>query len=147
MVQKFDPDATPIMQMAVSSPRPLREVTEIADKQIKPRLENINGVGQIQLVGGLKREIRVWVDPDKMRAYNLAISDVANALRQQNMEMPAGNVNAGATRAGRAHAGPAGGSGAVQRNRDRHARTLRREAARHRPRGRLARKSPPPPRA
>ncbi len=96
VVQKFDPDATPIMQIALSSPRPLREVTEIADKQIKPQLENINGIGQIQLVGGLKREIRVWVDPDKMRAYNLAISDVANALRQQNMEMPAGNVNAGA---------------------------------------------------
>jgi len=96
VVQKFDPDATPIMQISLSSPRPLREVTEIADKQIKPQLENINGIGQIQLVGGLKREIRVWVDPDKMRAYNLAISDVANALRQQNMEMPAGNVNAGA---------------------------------------------------
>jgi hydrophobic/amphiphilic exporter-1 (mainly G- bacteria), HAE1 family len=96
VVQKFDPDATPIMEIALSSPRPLREVTEIADKQIKPQLENINGIGQIQLVGGLKREIRVWVDPDKMRAYNLAISDVANALRQQNMEMPAGNVNAGA---------------------------------------------------
>ncbi|HTR36129.1 MAG TPA: efflux RND transporter permease subunit [Bryobacteraceae bacterium] len=96
VVQKFDPDATPIMEIALSSPRPLREVTEIADKVIKPQLENINGIGQIQLVGGLKREIRVWVDPDKMRAYNLAISDVANALRQQNMEMPAGNVNAGA---------------------------------------------------
>jgi hydrophobic/amphiphilic exporter-1 (mainly G- bacteria), HAE1 family len=96
VVQKFDPDATPIMQIALSSPRPLREVTEIADKKIKPQLENINGIGQIQLVGGLKREIRVWVDPDKMRAYNLAISDVANALRQQNMEMPGGNVNAGA---------------------------------------------------
>ncbi len=80
VVQKFDPDATPIMQIVLSSPRPLREVTEIADKQIKPQLENINGIGQIQLVGGLKREIRVWVDPDKMRAYNLAISDVANAL-------------------------------------------------------------------
>lgn len=97
VVQKFDPDATPILQMVVSSPRPLRDVTEIADKQIKPRLENINGVGEIQLVGGLKREIRVWVDPDKMRAYNLSVSDVANALRQQNMELPAGSVNAGAT--------------------------------------------------
>ena len=83
VIQKFDPDATPIMQIALSSPRPLREVTEIADKQIKPQLENINGIGQIQLVGGLKREIRVWVDPDKMRAYNLAISDVANALRSR----------------------------------------------------------------
>ena len=94
-VQKMDPDATPILQIVVSSPRPLREVTEIADKQLKPRLENIPGVGSIQLVGGLKREIRVWVDPDKMRAYNLSVVDVANALRQQNMELPGGNVNAG----------------------------------------------------
>src|SRR5262249_3283589 len=62
-----------------------------------PRLENINGVGEIQLVGGLKREIRVWVDPEKMRAYNLSVADVANALRQQNMELPGGSVNAGAT--------------------------------------------------
>jgi hydrophobic/amphiphilic exporter-1 (mainly G- bacteria), HAE1 family len=97
VIQKFDPDATPILQMAVSSPRPLREVTEIADKQIKPRVENINGVGEIQLVGGLKREIRVWVNPDKMRAYNLSVAEVANALKQQNMELPAGNMNAGAT--------------------------------------------------
>jgi len=97
VIQKFDPDAQPIFQMAVSSPRPLRDVTEIADKQIKPRLENISGVGEITLVGGLKREIRVWVNPEKLRAYNLSVADVANALKQQNMELPAGNVNAGAT--------------------------------------------------
>src|SRR5258708_8759602 len=95
VVQKLDPDAQPILQIVVSSPRPLREVTEIADKQVRPRLENIKGVGQIQIVGGLKRAIRVWVDPEKMRAYNLPITDVTNALRQQNMELPAGSVNAG----------------------------------------------------
>ncbi len=96
VVQKLDVDAQPVLQMVISSPRPLREVTEIADKQIKPKLENIAGVGQISLVGGLKREIRVWVDPEKMRAYNVAVSDVVNALRQQNVEVPGGNVNAGA---------------------------------------------------
>src|SRR5579862_4249 len=68
VVQKIDPDAQPVLQMVVSSPRPLREVTEIADKRIKPLLENISGVGEITIVGGLKREIRVWVDPEKMRA-------------------------------------------------------------------------------
>src|SRR6202142_3541053 len=95
VVQKLDPDAQPVLERVVSSPRPLREVTEIADKQIKPRLENIPGVGQITIVGGQKREIRVWVDPEKMRAYDVAVTDVANALRQQNVEMPAGSVNAG----------------------------------------------------
>ena len=83
------------MQIVVSSPRPLRDVTEIADKRVRPRLENIKGVGQIEIVGGLKREIRIWVDPEKMRAYNLPITDVTNALRQQNMELPGGSVNAG----------------------------------------------------
>ncbi len=95
IVQKMDPDATPVMQIVISSPRPLRDVTEIADKQIRPRLENIKGVGQISIVGGLKREIRIWVDPEKMRAYNLPITDVTNALRQQNMELPGGSVNEG----------------------------------------------------
>ncbi len=95
VVQKFDPDAQPILQIAVSSSRPLRELTEIADKQIKQGLENVKGVGQIQLVGGLRREIRVWVDPVRMRAYGLSIADVANGLRQQNMDLPAGSVNEG----------------------------------------------------
>ena len=97
VIQKFDPDATPIMQMVVSGTRPLREVTEIADKQVKQRLENVKGVGEIRLVGGLKREIRVWVDPERMRAYELSITDVANALRQQNLELPAGSVTQGAS--------------------------------------------------
>jgi HAE1 family hydrophobic/amphiphilic exporter-1 len=96
VIQKFDPDAQPIMQLVVSAARPLREVTELADKQIKQRLENVKGVGQIRLVGGLRREIRVWVDPERMRAYGLSITDVANALRQQNLELPAGSVTQGA---------------------------------------------------
>ena len=96
VIQKFDPDATPIMQMVISGTRPMREVTEIADKQVKQRLENVKGVGEIRLVGGLKREIRVWVDPERMRAYGLSITDVANALRQQNLELPAGSVTQGA---------------------------------------------------
>jgi hydrophobic/amphiphilic exporter-1 (mainly G- bacteria), HAE1 family len=97
VIQKFDPDATPIMQLVVSGSRPLREVTEIADKQVKQRLENVKGVGEIRLIGGLKREIRVWVDPERMRAYGLSITDVANALRQQNLELPAGSVTQGAS--------------------------------------------------
>jgi HAE1 family hydrophobic/amphiphilic exporter-1 len=95
IVQKLDPDAQPVLQMVVSSPRSMREVTEIADKQIKPRLENVAGVGQIQLIGGLRREIRVWIDPEKMRAYSISAADVAAALRQQNFELPAGSLQAG----------------------------------------------------
>src|SRR6185369_4772919 len=96
VVQKFDPDATPVLQLVVSAKRSLRDVTLIADKQIKQKLENAKGVGQIRIVGGARREIHVEVDPDKLRAYNLTITDVFNAMRMQNLELPGGNLNAGA---------------------------------------------------
>ena len=96
IVQKFDPDAAPILQIAVSAKRSLRDVTLIADKQIKQKLENARGVGQITIVGGARREIHVDVDPDRLRSYSLTINDVFNALRAQNLELPGGNLNAGA---------------------------------------------------
>jgi hydrophobic/amphiphilic exporter-1 (mainly G- bacteria), HAE1 family len=96
VVQKFDPDAAPIMQIAVSAPRSLRDVTLIADKDIKQKLENAKGVGQITILGGARRELHVMVDPDRLRAYNLTITDVFNAVRAQNLELPGGNLNAGA---------------------------------------------------
>ena len=96
VVEKFDPDATPVLQIAVSAPRSLRDVTLIADKQVKQKLENARGVGQITMLGGARREIHVLVDPGKLRAYNLTVTDVFNALRQQNLELPGGSLSAGA---------------------------------------------------
>jgi HAE1 family hydrophobic/amphiphilic exporter-1 len=95
IVQKLDTDATPVLRIAVSGPRTLREVTDIADKQIKRRIESINGVGNVDIVGGRLREIEVWVDPDKMRAFNVTAADVANAVKLQNMEVPGGRVESG----------------------------------------------------
>src|SRR5499427_414655 len=95
IVQKLDTDATPVLRIAVSGPRSLREVTDIADKQIKRRIESINGVGSVDIVGGRLREIEVWVDPDKMRAFNVTAADVANAVKLQNMEVPGGRVESG----------------------------------------------------
>jgi HAE1 family hydrophobic/amphiphilic exporter-1 len=96
VVEKFDPDATPVLQIAVSAPRSLRDITLIADKQIKQKLQNAKGVGQIAMIGGARREVHVLVDPVKLRAYNLTVTDVFNALRQQNLEMPGGSLMAGA---------------------------------------------------
>src|SRR5256712_12783493 len=96
IVQKLDTDAAPVVRIAVSAPRSLREVTDIADKQIKQRIESISGVGQVEIVGGRTREIEVWIDPDKMRAFNVTAADVANAVRLQNMEVPDGRVYKGA---------------------------------------------------
>jgi HAE1 family hydrophobic/amphiphilic exporter-1 len=96
IVQKLDTDAAPVLRIAVSAPRSLREVTDIADKQIKQRIEAISGVGQVEIIGGRKREIQVWIDPDKMRAFNVTAADVANAVRAQNLEVPGGRVEEGA---------------------------------------------------
>jgi HAE1 family hydrophobic/amphiphilic exporter-1 len=94
-VQKLDQDAAAVIQIAVSADRPLRDVTLIADKQIKERIESLNGVGQVQMVGKAEREIQVRVDPDKLRSYNVTVPEVANAVRQQNMELPGGRVDEG----------------------------------------------------
>jgi HAE1 family hydrophobic/amphiphilic exporter-1 len=96
VVLKFDPDAAPVLQIAVSAPRSLRDLTLIADKLIKQKLENAKGVGEITIVGGAKREIHVLVDPARLRSYNLTITDVFNALRSQNLELPGGSLKEGA---------------------------------------------------
>ncbi len=95
IIQKFDPDASPILQIVVAAPRPLRDVTQIAKKKIKEQLENISGVGQITMVGGANREIHVRVNPNKLRSYDLTVADVANALRAQNTELPGGRIEEG----------------------------------------------------
>jgi HAE1 family hydrophobic/amphiphilic exporter-1 len=96
VIQKMDPDAMPVLQIAVSAARPLREVTQITKKQIKEQIENISGVGQVQITGGAEREIHVVVDPDRLRAYNLTVNEVAFALRSQNLELPGGRIDEGA---------------------------------------------------
>src|SRR5688572_19437020 len=95
IVQKLDTDAAPVVRIAVSAPRSAREVTEVADKKIKQQIESINGVGQVTIIGGRSREIQVWVDPDKLRAFNVTVAQVADAVRAQNMEVPGGRVDEG----------------------------------------------------
>jgi multidrug efflux pump subunit AcrB len=96
IIQKLDTDAAPVVRIAVSANKSLREVTDIADKEIKERIESINGVGNVEIIGGATREIHIWVDPDKMRAYNITVPEVVAAVRSQNMEVPGGRVDEGA---------------------------------------------------
>ena len=95
IVQKLDTDAAPVVRIAVSAPRSLREVTDVADKRIKQQIESINGVGDVQIIGGRRREIEVWVDPDKLKAFNVTVAQVADAVRAQNLEVPGGRIDEG----------------------------------------------------
>ena len=81
--------------MAVAGNLPLRELTELADKVVKVQLERSYGVGEVRLVGGLNRAINVWVEADRLAAYQLPITAVRDALVRQNADMPGGNVTAG----------------------------------------------------
>ncbi len=95
VIQKADPDATPIILYSMTGPYSVLQLTELADKQIKQRLESANGVGDIFIYGARLRQINVNIDPDRLRAYNISITDVSAALRAQNLELPGGRVNEG----------------------------------------------------
>lgn len=99
-VEKFNLDAAPVVTIAVSAKRSLREVTEIAKKLLKEDLEGVPGVGAVVLVGGQSRTVNVWADPAKLRARELSIEDVRRALVEQNVELPGGKVNGGAKEEG-----------------------------------------------
>lgn len=94
-VQKLDTDAAPVLRITVSAPTSIREITETARKKIKEPIESVNGVGQITIIGGQERQINVWVDPDKMRSYNVTPAEVSGALKIQNMEFPSGRLDEG----------------------------------------------------
>ncbi|MDB4969774.1 MAG: nolG, partial [Myxococcales bacterium] len=95
VVGKFDPDAIPILYVAVESKRGVRETTEVADKRVRRQIESIPGVGQVNLLGGRKRQINVWLDPVQLRAVGLAPQDVQRAIGAQNLTTPGGSVDTG----------------------------------------------------
>jgi hydrophobic/amphiphilic exporter-1 (mainly G- bacteria), HAE1 family len=91
-VEKLDPDASPIMTISLASNRSVREITEYADKVLRRQIESVNGVGQVQILGGRKRQVNVYLEGDKLRAYNLTVAQVSQALQAQNLEVPGGRI-------------------------------------------------------
>lgn len=92
VISKFNNDLTPVLTVALSGNRSLRELTELADKVVKIQLERSSGVGEVEIVGGLERAINVWVQADRLAAYRLPITVVRDALVRQNADIPGGNV-------------------------------------------------------
>ncbi len=95
VVSRFDLDAMPIITIAVSGRRDVREVTEIAKTQIQEQLQTLPGVGSVFMSGGRTRAIQVIVDPDSLSSFGLSIEDVRIALVTQNLEVPGGIVQQG----------------------------------------------------
>jgi HAE1 family hydrophobic/amphiphilic exporter-1 len=98
VILRFDPNDRAIMSVALqSSERPLRELTDLAEEVIATRFESIPGVGGVNVVGGAARQIKVQLDPARMRAYAVSPPQVMQALQRENQEVPAGRVRNGAT--------------------------------------------------
>jgi HAE1 family hydrophobic/amphiphilic exporter-1 len=95
VVMKIDPDATPVLYVAVNAKAPLAEITEVGDKLVRRRLESTPGVGQVTVVGGSKRQINVWLDPARLRAHGLTALDVERAISSSNLTIPGGRIEAG----------------------------------------------------
>src|SRR5712691_6418263 len=91
-VGKFDPNAQPILQLTVSGNRDLAALQRLAEDKIQKRLEGTDGVAQVNVLGGLIREIQVQVDQQRLQARGLSILQVNQALAADNVNVPAGNI-------------------------------------------------------
>ena len=92
-VSRFDPASLPIFTLALTSPdnsKDVQTLTTYADQVVKKRLENVRGVGAVALVGGVKREINVYLQPQAMEALGVGVETVIAAVRSENQDLPAG---------------------------------------------------------
>ena len=93
VIAKVEADATPTIWLAYTSETlgPL-ELTDLINRVVKPRLQTVPGVADVQIGGDRKFAMRIWLDPDQLAAYKLTVQDVEDALRRQNLEVPAGRI-------------------------------------------------------
>ncbi|MEI8254398.1 MAG: efflux RND transporter permease subunit, partial [Deltaproteobacteria bacterium] len=94
-VERIDPDAAPVMLIALQGNRTLRELTEFADRRVRRQIESLNGVGGVVVQGGRSRQINVTLDPARLQSFGLTVVDVQRALATQNVEVPGGAINRG----------------------------------------------------
>lgn len=92
VAQKADPDSQPVLLYVVSAPRTPVELTEQVETLIRERIESADGVGEVFMWGARTPQILVSVNPERLRAYNIAVTDVSAAIRAQNQELPGGNL-------------------------------------------------------
>jgi HAE1 family hydrophobic/amphiphilic exporter-1 len=93
ILQRIDPSAQPVMQMALSSSTQSHAViSRLAEDKLADRFRSIDGVASVNIDGSLKRELSVLLKAEKLREYNVSVGDVVNALRNQNTNAPVGKV-------------------------------------------------------
>ncbi|MGF6930522.1 HAE1 family hydrophobic/amphiphilic exporter-1 [Chitinophaga sp. W2I13] len=91
-ISKVNLDETPVIKAGVTGNLPPRKIFDLVDNQLRPILQNVPGVGQVNIIGGEKREIQVNVMQDRLMAYGLSIGQVTNAIGKANLSFPAGSI-------------------------------------------------------
>lgn len=92
VIQKVDPDAVPVLWIAVTGPQSVRDLSTYTNEILKEQLQRIEGVGSLRIAGMRLRQGRIWLDADKLRAYQISPGDVVQALRLENVELPGGRI-------------------------------------------------------
>ena len=93
MVQKVEADAQPVIWLAFYSERfSAMEITDLIERVVQDRLQTIPGVSEVLIRGARTYAMRIWLDPEKLAAHDLTVQDVEDALRRQNVEIPAGRI-------------------------------------------------------
>ena len=95
IVERIDINAAPIMALALAGPMEKRDLTALAKDVVKQQLQALNGVGGVDIIGGQEREFHVWIDPQRLESYGLAVGDVTQAMVAQNVEIPGGRLDVG----------------------------------------------------
>ncbi|MDP3790031.1 MAG: efflux RND transporter permease subunit, partial [Candidatus Omnitrophota bacterium] len=94
---KFNTANIPIMFMGVTAEQTYPELYELIDKRVGDALRQLPGVGTVQLMGGLERQINIWIDRERLEGYGFSVIDIQNALREENITQPLGSIKSGLT--------------------------------------------------
>lgn len=92
IISNFSMDDIPIMRLGITSTIPSTELYELVKNKIKPMISTINGISQVDIVGGEEREIRINIDNEKLKAHRISILQVTQAIHSANMEFPTGKI-------------------------------------------------------
>jgi multidrug efflux pump len=94
VISKSNPEDNPIMWIGLSGPFPRQLLSDIARYRVKERLQTVAGVGEVTTGGSLERNVRIWIDADRLNAHALTVAEVIAALQREHLELPAGLLEA-----------------------------------------------------
>lgn len=100
VARKSDPDSSPVLMYSISAPRDVTELSDLVTTLIQDRIESADGVGEVVVFGGRPKQIKLYIDPDRLRAYGLSVTQVTQAITAQNQELPGGTLQEGSKTVG-----------------------------------------------